>query len=375
MNKKEIAEIKLRLNPEFHNVTCIRGCYVNAQGEVISAFTRAVEGMGEEEAEKYLAIFKKVLSGTQGQNLLDVEFTPQQVMDSPEHRLLMRLKDSALKDDEAVEQLFQTIIPALHSQDHTLILLMHDGYDVPYRTQDGQRVAEMSTQVFHYILCAVCPVKLTKPTLGYNPDTNDFRPRESDWVASMPEEGFMFPCFEERAADIYRCLYYTRDTASSHEEMMDALFAAQPPMPAALQKETFQAVLQDSLREDCSYEVMQAVHEQVMEKIQEQKADKHAPPLKIDKYDVKEVLAECGVKLANMEAFEEQFDRQFGTQAQLNAVNIVSPRQFQVKTPSVVIKVNSDRADLVETRTIDGHTYILIRAEEGVEVNGVNVVL
>jgi len=373
MNKKEISEIKRRLNPDFHNVTCIRGCYVNGQGEVISAFTRSLEEMGEEEAEKYLSIFKKVLSGSQGQNLLDIEFSPEQVIHSREHQLLMRLKDSALTDDEAVNALYEAIIPALPPEEHSLILVMHDGYDVPYRSQDGQRVAEMSTEVFHYILCAVCPVKLTKPILGYNPDTNDFRNRQSDWVASMPESGFMFPCFEERAADIYKALFYTKDTSQSHDELISSLFAFTPPMPAQAQKENFQAVLQESLREECSMEVLQAVHEQVMEKIEERKQDKNAPPLKIDKYDVKEVLAECGVKPAHMEAFDARFDQCFGDQAKLDAVNVVSPRQFEVKTPSVVIKVNSARADLVETRVIDGLPYILIRAEEGVEVNGVSV--
>ena len=73
MNKKDIAEIKRRLHPERSGVTCIRGCYVNSQGEVISAFTRSLAGMAQEEAEKYLAIFKRTLSGTQGQNLIDID--------------------------------------------------------------------------------------------------------------------------------------------------------------------------------------------------------------------------------------------------------------------------------------------------------------
>ena len=376
MNKKDIAEIKRRFNLEHNNITCIRGCYVNNQGEVISSFTRSLVGMAQEEAEKYLAIFKRTLSGTQGQNLLDIRFDPETMESSPEYQLLTALKNTALKDDETVEYFFQQIIANLHMEDHYLILLMHDGYDIPYRSkEDDSKVADMSTEVFHYILCSVCPVRLTKPSLSYDAGRNDFRSKESDWIVGAPEMGFLFPAFEERAANVYEALYYTRDTAEGHDDFVNAVFQSELPMPADQQKEIFQSILQETLEEDCSYEVMQAVHEQVMEKIQEQKADKHAPPLKIDKYDVKEVLAECGVKLANMEAFEEQFDWQFGTQAQLNAVNIVSPRQFQVKTPSVVIKVNSDRADLVETRTIDGHTYILIRAEEGVEVNGVNVVL
>ena len=373
MNKKDIAEIRRRFNLEHNNITCIRACYVNNQGEIISSFTRSLVGMPQEEAEKYLAIFKRTLSGVQGQNLLDIDFTPEQVMDSREHRLLMELRDSALKDDDTADAFFRTVIESLHSEDHTLILLMHDGYDLPFRAQDESREPGMSAEVFHYVLCSVCPVKLTKPTLSYDAAENDFHSRESDWIVGAPEMGFLFPAFEERAANIYRALYYTRDTAVNHDDFVSALFQSALPMPAAVQKETFQAVLQESLGEDCSYEVLQAVHDQVMEKLEEQNADKHAEPLKLTKYDVKDVLQDCGVQPERVAAFEEKYDQEFGEQARLNAVNLVSTKQFEVRTPSVVIKVNSDRSDLVETRVIDGHPYILIRADEGVEVNGVAV--
>ena len=374
MNKKDIGEIKRRFNLEHNNITCIRGCYVSNQGEVISSFTRSLVGMGQEEAEKYLAIFRRTLSGTQGQNLIDIEFDPERIADSPEHQLLTALKDTALKDDETVEYFFRQIIANLRLEDHYLILLMHDGYDVPYRSgRDGEKDMERSDEVFHYVLCSVCPVKLTKPTLSYDAGSNDFRSREADWAVGAPEMGFLFPAFEERAANIYQALYYTRDTAASHDDFVNAVFRSELPIPADQQKEMFQSLLQNTLQEECSMEVMQAVHEQVMEKLEEQKADKRAEPLKLTKYDVTDVLAECGVSTAKMEAFNDQYDQAFGEQARLSAVNITSPKSFEVKTPSVVIKINSDRADLVETRVIDGHSYILIRADEGVEVNGVNV--
>ena len=374
MNKKDIGEIKRRFNLEHNNITCIRGCYVNNQGDVISTFSRSLVGMGQEEAEKYLAIFKRTLSGTQGQNLLDIEFPPEEILRSPEHQLLTALKDTALKDDETVEAFFQQIIANLHLEDHYLILLMHDGYDIPYRSkQDGSRDNDMSTEVFHYILCSVCPVKLTRPALSYDAGRNDFCSKESDWIVGAPEMGFLFPAFEERAANIYEALYYTRDTADTHEDFINAVFHAEPPMSPAMEKETFQSILMETLQEDCSYEVMQAVHDQVMEKMEEQKAEKRSDPLKLTKYDVTDVLAECGVTPAHMEAFNEKYDQAFGEQARISAVNVASPKQFEVRTPSVVVKVNSDRSDLVETRVIDGHPYILIRADEGVEVNGVNV--
>ena len=374
MNKKDIAEIKRRFNLEHNNITCIRGCYVNDQGQVISSFTRSLVGMAQEEAEKYLAIFKRTLSGTQGQNLIDIDFDPETLLTSPEHQLLTSLKDTALRDDETVDYFFQQIIANLHMEDHYLILLMHDGYDIPYRSSaDDSKDMDMSTEVFHYVLCSVCPVKLTKPTLSYDAGSNDFRSKESDWIVGAPEMGFLFPAFEERAANIYRALYYTRDTAENHDDFVSTVFQSELPMPADSQKETFQAILQETLQEDCSLEVMQAVHEQVMERLEEQKADKRAEPLKLTKYDVSDVLAECGVSPARMEAFNERYDQAFGDQARVSAVNLVSTNQFEVRTPSVVVKVHSDRTDLVETRVIDGHPYILIRADEGVEVNGVNV--
>ena len=376
MNKKDIAEIKRRFNLEHNNITCIRGCYVNNQGEVISSFTRSLVGMAQEEAEKYLAIFKRTLSGNQGQNLLDINFDPETMESAPEYQLLTALKDSALKDDETVEYFFQQLINGLHMEDHYLILLMHDGYDIPYRSkEDGSKVADMSTEVFHYILCSVCPVRLTKPTLSYDAGKNDFRSRESDWIVGAPEMGFLFPAFEERAANVYQALYYTRDTAEGHDDFVNTVFQSDLPMPADQQKEIFQNILKETLEEDCSYEVMQAVHEQVMERLEEKKQEKSNEPVELTKYDVTDVLAECGVSTAHMEAFNDKYDQEFGQQTRLNAVNVTNPKQFEVKTPSVVIKVNSDRTDLVETRVIDGHPYILIRADDGVEVNGVNVSL
>lgn len=374
MNKKDIAEIKRRFNLEHNNITCIRGCYVNKQGEVISSFTRSLVNVPQEEAEKYLAIFKRTLSGTQGQNLIDIEFLPEDILRSPEHQLLTALKDTALKDEEIVDAFFQQVISSVKMEEHYLILLMHDGYDVPRRKpEDGSLDAAISDEVFHYVLCSVCPVKLTKPALSYDAGRNDFRSKEADWVVCPPEMGFLFPAFEERAANIYRALYYTRDMADTHESFVDTVFHANPPIPAAVQKETFQQVLQYALQDECSYEVMQAVHDQVMEKLEEQKADKRAEPLKLTKYDVTDALAECGVSAGRMEAFHDSFDKAFGDQARLDAVNIVSAKQFELRTPAVVVKVDPGRSDLVETRQIDGHPYILIRADEGVEVNGVSV--
>lgn len=369
MNKKDLAIIRRRLSAD----ACgrIRGRYVNGKGETVAQFTKDLNAMGREEKERYLAVFRKTLGGVEGQNLLEMDFAPELVMRGEEHALLMRLWEEGLREEEMAGEFFSRAAAALPREEHYLILLMHDSLDMPdARRRDAE---EAGAAAFHFLLCSVCPVKLTKPALTYDPGINGFFSREADWAVGAPDTGFLFPAPEDRAANIYRALYYTRDTAEPHADLIRAVFGSEPPMPADEQKEAFQQVMQDALREDCSYEVMQAVHGEVMERMEESRTERQPEAPRITKHDVKDVLAACGVAEERIAAFEAGYDARFGSQGALNAVNVASPRRFEVRTPSVVIRVDSARSDLVETRLIDGHPYILIRADEGVEVNGVNV--
>lgn len=373
MNEKEIAELRRRFRQDKSSITHVRGCYVNENREIISEFDQSLTLSRQEDAEKILAVLRKTLSGAVGRNLLDIEFDTRQVVEGDEHRLLMALRDSRLADQEAVHALFRRVIASLDLAGNYLILLAYDAYDVPYRSKDGQRQDDASDQVFTYILCAVCPVKLTKDALSYYIQENQFRSVEADWVVAAPEVGFLFPAFDDRATNLYNALYYTRDISQSHPDFVDALFKSQVPMPAAVQKETFQSILGDTLEEECRYEVVQAVHDELCGMIAAHKESKEEDPLVVSKVTVKRVLHECGVSPDHVERFEEQYDRQFGPEADLPPRNIVDEKQLEVKTPDVTIKVSPERSDLVETRVIDGRRYILIRAEEGVEVNGVQI--
>lgn len=373
MNEKEIAEIRRRFRAEKTNITAIHGCYVNEKREIVSTFHQSLALMPQEEAEKLLAILKRTLSGAPGKNLIDVTFSTQQVVDSEEHRLLMALRSSSLQDEEAVQTLFGQVIGSLNLEGNYLILLAHDTYDVPYRAASGEKLEDASSEVFSYILCSICPIKETKPALSYYVYENEFRTSKSDWIIGAPEVGFLFPAFDDRSANLYSALYYSRDLEESHRELVDAVFKAEIPMPAAAQKETFELILADTLADDCSYQVVQAVHGQLCGIIEEHKATKDPEPLVISKGSVKRVLESCGVAQEHMVAFDEQYDGAFGADAELCPLNLVDAKKFEVRTPDVTIHVNPQRSDLVETRVIDGSRYILIRVDEGVEVNGVDV--
>ena len=373
MNEKEVAELRRRFKPEKSNITHIRGCYVNEQRQIISQFNQSLGMMTQEESEKFLGILKRTLSGGLGKNLLELTFSNQQVIDSEEHKLLMALRDSSLKDEEAVEAFFQKAIQSVDLEGNYLILLAHDTYDVPYRGKDGEVQQDASDQVYSYILCCVCPVKLTKPALSYSVDANEFHNRAADWLGAPPELGFLFPAFDDRSANLYSALYYSRSVTEHQQAFVDAVFHCPLPLPAAEQKEIFQTILAETLADDCSYTLVQAVHDQFCDLIDEHAESREEEPLALSKQEVKQVLAACGIDDSHVATFEEKYDAEFGADVVLSPRNLVDYKQLELRTPDVTIYVNPERGDLVETRIIEGVKYILIRADENVEVNGVNI--
>ena len=373
MNIKEVGEIRRRVRRDRSNMTAIYGCYVNANKEIISSFRCSVGTMPESEAEKYFGVMKRALSGAIGKNLIDITFRTSQVADSPEHKMLMDLRKTALQDDELRMAFYKKVIDAVSFDENYLILIGCDSYDVPFKSKDDETQKDASGETYTYLLCSVCPVKQKKQNLQYIPEEKEFHDGGASYEACAPEVGFLFPAFDDRATNIYNALLYTHSPKLSQQSFADAIFNASIPMPAAEQKKSFEAVLSASLKEDCSMEVIQTVHEQLCQCIEMHKESKVADPLLISKEQVKTALHSCGVPEKNIAKFSVEFDEAFGNEAELHPKNIIDNRKFEIHTPDVSIKVNPERLDLIETRIIGGVKYIMICADEDVEVNGVNI--
>ncbi len=374
MTEKEVAELRRRFRADKSNITHVRGCYVNSNREIISEFYQSITMLGQEEGEMLLATLRKTLSGALGKNLMDIEFSTRQVVDGEDHKLLMALRNSRLEDTNALHTFYEKAIQSLNMEDNYLILLAYDAYDVPYRSKDGEKQEDASSEVFKYILCSICPVKLTKAALSFSANENCFGHLNPGWAISAPETGFLFPAFDERSTNLYNALYYTKDAGCEQAAFAETVFHAEPIMPATVQMESFQSMLGDTLADDCSYGVVQAVHESFCEMIEEHKAAKIEETLTVSKGTVKKILTSNGVTEEHVKAFDERYDSVFGEDADLLPRNLLNTKQMEIKmAEDVVIRVNSDRTDLVETRVINGTRYVMIRAEDTVEVNGVQI--
>ncbi|MGN1024969.1 MAG: DUF4317 domain-containing protein [Faecousia sp.] len=373
MNEKEIGEIRRHLRRDRSNMTAIFGCYVNDNKEIIASFRQSTGMMSENEGEKYFAILRRVLSGGVGKNLIDLSFKTSQVAGSPEHQLLMDLRESGLEDEEKLGAFYQKIIENVVLEGNYLILVGCDNYDVPFKSKDGSFGKDNADETYRFLVCAVCPVKQTKATLHYVPEEKCFRDGAMNQPVSAPELGFLFPAFDNRSTNLYNALYYTHNIKVSQDALVENLFNVPIPKPAAEQKKCFEELLSDALGEECSMDVVQSVHDELCQRIELHKESKVPDPLLIGKEDVKGVLENCGVSQEHVAKFSVDYDSTFGFDAALHPKNIIDNKHFQVQTPDAVIRVDPARADMIETRIIGGVKYILIPADETVEVNGVNV--
>ena len=375
MNDKEIGEIRRRQRRDRSNMTHIFGCYVNDNREIITEFRQSTGIMPENESDKYFALLRRTLSGSIGKNLIDITFKTAQVADSPEHKLLMGLRESKCNDEELRQEFYKKIMDTVVMEGNYLILLGCDSYDVPFKSKDDSHQRDQSEEVYTYILCTICPVKQTKASLHYVPEEKLFHDGAMNQMVAPPMLGFLFPAFDDRSTNIYNALYYTKDVKNSQDALIENLFNTPVPKPAFEQKKSFEALLTTSLGEECSLDVVQTVHDQLCQRIELHKESKVPEPLMISKEEVKEVLTSCGVSEDHMAKFSVDYDEAFGFEADLHPRNIIDNKHFELKTPDVVIKVDPARSDLIETRVIGGVKYILICADEEVEVNGVNITI
>lgn len=371
MNKKEVLEIRKQFTPANCAITRICGCYVDHEKEKKTELKKAFLSMQEEEAFKYFDIFKHTLSGTLGKNLMNMEFPTEQEMPGGTQEFLLKLRDSKLTDDLLLEEFYDKVIENYIYPENYYIILIHAVYDVPGKSSDGMEMFDASDTVYEHIMCSICPVNLTKAGLTYNAETNNIEDRIRDWFVEMPAKGFLFPAFNDRASDVHQVLYYSKKPEELQPDFIANVLGSQIPLTAKDQKTSFQAIISDTLGADCDYDVVRNIHDNLNEMIEEAK---EAPePLELGKPEMKNLLARSGASEEHMENFDQEFEEIVGEKQTLLAANIASTKTFQIETPDIVLKVNPERSDLVETREIDGRKCLVIPIDDHLEVNGIEV--
>lgn len=416
MNKKDILELKRRFKKDACTFTRLCGCYVDADRNKITTFGETFLNLEDEEFYKYLEIAKKVMSGTIGNNILELEFPTAEEAPGGRQQFLMGLRESTLKSDELMDAFYDLVIDSYDYVGNYLILVFHDAYDVMTKTSDNNKLDE-SEEVYEYLLCAICPVTLTKPGLGYREDENRIGPRIRDWVVGVPDTGFVFPAFTDRSTDIHSVMFYTRDTKTPHAEFMESGLGCGSKLTATEKKLTFQNIVKEVIGEDEeeSETLFLNIQGNLNDMIPVTEDETIEPePVIMTSNAIADVLADSGVSEEQTVVIQKTYEDVFGEELP-EADQLVDPKLVEangkrkekmelvqqvenlkqqleetrsipvaeseddddvpaVKTYDVILRVKPEKVGQIHSQVIDGQKCLVIPMDEDehAAVNGVN---
>lgn len=313
MQRKDLLEIKKRFKKNECTFTRMTGCYVNATKEKVTSFSNVFLNLPDEEYYKYLEIAKKTLSGTIGNQLLELSF-PAEEEGAPmsKQQFFMGLKASALKDEGLLERFYDLVIDSYDYTGNYLILLFHDAYDVITKTEDNLKLDE-SEEVYEYILCSLCPVTLSKPGLGYLEEENKIGVRLRDWIVAPPENGFLFPAFTDRSSDIHSLLYFTKNTKEPHEAFMENGLGCPAKRTSMQQKKAFENVVRQAVGDDdATEEVFLKLQDSLCTMLDRQEeAGSEDTPIELNTEIFRDVLADSDISESLAPKIEKAFAEEF----------------------------------------------------------------
>ena len=397
MEKKEVLELKRKMKKESCTISKLAGCYVNAAKEKVCMFQEDFLSLEEEEFFKYLEIANKTLSGTVGNNLIQLSFPNEEEMEGGAQHSLLGLKNSKLEVPEVNEAFFDSVIKSYDFVGNYLILLFYDVYDVPTKTTDNMKLDE-SEEVYDYILCAVCPVKLTKAALGYREEENRIAPRIRDWAVDAPDSGFLFPAFSDRSTDIHNVMMYTKNTKDPHKEFWENGLGCASKFTSTEKKNAFEHMIVNAVGpeneelEDIIADVNQNISD-FIDSVKEVRGDKE--PVVLNKKDVEEILSDAGLSDQKAEHVAKTYEEFFPAEELPLADEVLDTKVIknneirqeknalkeQVVTLTqkleqagvinengenvdVILRVSEKKAEEIHTTVIDGQKCIVIPMEE-----------
>lgn len=408
LTKRDVLELRRRLTKNGCSFSRMAGCYVGGNRTIITKFAQPFLDLEDDAFYKYLEIAKKVLSGTPGGNLLELSMAENE--NTAEIRqFLIALKESKLKNDGMLDRFYELVIEHYNYAGNYLILLFHDVYDVPSRAEDHAKLDE-SEEVYEYLLCALCPVELSKPGLGYHEDDNSFGPLVRDWVVGLPEIGFVYPAFSGRSADLSSVMYFVKPGKDSQHDLMRHVLGCAVQRTASEEKNAFQNLVTEAFGTE--KEQAENAFLQIQKNLNELVATRDEdglPPIELTAEAVSDVMVDVAMPQEVKEQIVRDYQSTFadalpcaqnlidnklvqaGLQreatlaltskiesleqqlAEKNEQTADSDLPWDETSPAIVLQVSADKAEHIEAQVIDGRRCLVIPLDEGdsARINGV----
>ena len=275
---------------------------------------------------------------------------------------------------------------------------------MPGITTDGVGLEDASEELYSYILCSICPMKLTKPGLGFDDDLGEIHTLKQLFAVELPEAGFLYPAFNDRSSDDTELLYMSKNADMLQDAFLERVLGVPTTLPAKQQKEGFTEFVSDVLGEEADFETVLSIQENMKDTMRDIKAGSAGNAVYFDRETMRDVFEKSGVSKERLERFDRSFDEQFDmerihsrnnesgvideeaertpardyvptlqVEEKLFADNVAPTRSLEVRNKNMVLRVNTNHTDIIEARIIDGRKCLVIEVTDDLTVNGIPV--
>jgi hypothetical protein len=259
------------------------------------------------------------------------------------------------------------------------------------KTTDNNKLDE-SEEVYEYIICAICPMVLSKPGLGYNKDKNRIGTLNRDWFVGMPETGFIFPAFNERSSDIHSVLLYTADSKNPHKEMIEDILGCSEKLTFTQKQNVLCDMVLEAVGEDTVKDVMDSVNIELAQKSEDE------PETYISENHIKDALEYAGIQETKAEQIGKDYissihntseedlpllsdiipnkaakivkenNEKYLLKEEIKELNRKIAQVTQAEEGDIIIKVSDSKKDAIRRENINGQNCVIIPVSDNENV-------
>lgn len=374
MNKKEINEIKKNFSDDcgFFTINRVITAFVDAEKNIKCKTNQIYYTISQDDAELIVLNLKKVLSGSIGKNLIEYSFPKDAYNDDGSQQFLYKILKDKFQSQNYSDEFLNKIVEKIEYTSTYTIFSAHCTYSVLKKNKNDDFEDEADTD-YNFLITAICPVNLRIDGLIYNEENNTISKKEdSDRVVELPSDGFIFPLFNDRMADINGVLYYTKNAKKPNISIIENFLECEFVMTGQSEKETFHTILNNVIGSQLDYNLITTVNEKIQNYIDQNANETEVAS--IDDRKLSSILWESGVSQEKLEFLPTIYKEEMGEKP-LTALNIVDKKTV-LTTPSITVNISKDAVDKVKTQVIDGKKCLIISLDDPeISINGLETVV
>jgi Domain of unknown function (DUF4317) len=378
MNKNDIANIRkqFKLENNYMQIREIFNVYVKREtGEIYHHVCQPFQMLEQETQELFLINFKKVITGQLDSKLFELKFR----RDVPESTQTTLFEGLQMEDTEDWIESMLEIVEKMFAQTvyefDTMVTFIRGEYQKPTRKRDADSEEGGDDEVYssQLILCSVNKIDQPKKALLFDYIQKEFKPNTVfDPIINLtsPLSGFLFPAFNDNAADVNHILYCAGKANQPNYSFIEDVLTCESIITSEEDKEIFGLILNKVMGEEVETQVIANVYEEIDKIIQENEEEEESKIPTLDSQDIERILTVSGVENVDSAKVEHALKSVIDDEKHEFKASSLVPKSIKIDTKIAEVKINPKDLKNVKYITYQGKRCLLLEVDEEVVVEG-----